>query len=488
MAVGLEKRASIMADDQVSLSFNNDVFTIVSGSDAGQQANYSGSVTVDYTTGSYSGLNFHVQGFGDKSGFGDSGGNYGGTLGVSGNNYAVTGGGFSLYWTSMTPSTARAVLVANGNDTYDTQANPTNAQSQPVSSTVDSSSSDAAVCFAQGTRVATAHGEVAVEQLAIGDLVVTASGTHRQVCWLGHRTIDCGRHPSPHEVMPVRVAAHAFAAGRPARDLVLSPGHAICVDAVGDVLIPAAALVNGTTIVQEQVESVTYWHVELEGGHNVVFAENLPCESYLDMDNRDFFAEAGVTALHAIPDGRAVTHADFCRPFHQDGPVVAFVRERLAARAPDLGWRLEQAPFADLHLIVDGQRVEPETSELAARFVVPAGAEEVWLMSDTSVPAEIGLAPDLRALGVCVGRLVVDDGFGSPRTILADDPLLCVGFHHLEDGPQRWTAGRARLAAELWQGCRGSFFLRVELTRPALPCWVAPVSDADEVAPFALAG
>lgn len=75
MAVGLEKRASIMADDQVSLSFNNDVFTIVSGSDAGQQANYSGSVTVDYTTGSYSGLNFHVQGFGDKSGFGDSGGN-----------------------------------------------------------------------------------------------------------------------------------------------------------------------------------------------------------------------------------------------------------------------------------------------------------------------------------------------------------------------------------------------------------------------------
>ena len=337
--------------------------------------------------------------------------------------------------------------------------------------------SDAPVCFVAGTLIQTARGNVAIEALAVGDLVVTSVGVERPTRWLGHRTVDCRRHPRPHEVMPIRVAAHAFGEGRPARELRVSPGHAICVDVVGEVLIPAAALVNGTTIVQEPVESVTYWHVELDGGHDVVFAETLPCESYLDMDNRGFFAETGVTALHALPDARAVTHAAFCRPFHGGGPVVAFVCERLAARSPDLGWRLEEAPFANLHLVVDGRRLEPETNELVARFTVPADAKEVWLVSETSVPAEIGLAPDLRALGVCVSRLVVDDGFGSPRTIAADDPWLCVGFHHLEDGPQRWTAGRARLPAELWHGCRGSFFLRVDLTRPALPRWVAPAAN-----------
>ena len=108
--------------------------------------------------------------------------------------------------------------------------------------------------------------------------------------------------------------------------------------------------------------------------------------------------------------------------------MVAIVRERLAARALSLGWILEQRPLANLHLVVDGRRFEAETSDLRARFLVPADAEEVWLVSDTSVPAEIGTAPDPRALGVCVGGLVIDDGFGAPRTILADDPTLCVGF------------------------------------------------------------
>ena len=328
------------------------------------------------------------------------------------------------------------------------------------------------VCYASGTLIRTSRGDVTVEDLRVGDLAVTASGAHRPVAWVGHRVINCRRHPRRHEVMPVRISAHAFSDNRPARDLCVSPGHAICVDLLGEVLIPASSLLNGTTIRQIDVETVTYHHIELDS-HDVILAENLPCESYLEMENRSFFVEAEATDLHSSPDARIVSHLDFCRPFHKDGPIVAFTRERLAARSPALGWMLQQAPLANLHLLVDGHRIEPETSDLSVRFVVPAGATEMWLMSETSVPAEVGPSSDLRSLGVCVGRLVVDDGFGSPRTILADDPCLCVGFHHIEDGPQRWTAGRARIPAQLWSGCRGSFFIRIDLTRPALPRWVA---------------
>ncbi len=340
---------------------------------------------------------------------------------------------------------------------------------------VNGTSGDAytVICFVSGTLIRTARGDAAVEDLSVGDLAVTAAGNARPIIWIGQRTIECARHPRANEVLPVRIAAHAFAENRPARDLVVSPGHSIAVDLLGEVLIPASSLINGTTIRQESVERVTYWHVELES-HDLLMSENLPSESYLDMGNRGFFPRPGeAMALHGVPDAAPATHAAFCRPFHEAGAVVDFVRDRLAARALQLGWVPVENPLADLHLIVDGRRVEADVQGLSARFLVPATAETVWLVSDTVVPAMAGGGADLRTLGVCVGRLVVDDGFGS-QVVMADDPRLSAGFHHLEEGPQRWTCGRARLPTSLWEGCRGSFFLRVELTRPALPRWVVP--------------
>ena len=81
--------------------------------------------------------------------------------------------------------------------------------------------SDAAApapCFCEGTRIRTQAGDVPVEALAVGDLVATASGALRPVVWLGRRTVDCRRHPRPHEVRPIRIAADAFGPSRPARD------------------------------------------------------------------------------------------------------------------------------------------------------------------------------------------------------------------------------------------------------------------------------
>ncbi len=100
------------------------------------------------------------------------------------------------------------------------------------------------VCFASGTRIRTARGEVAVEHLVVGDLAVTSSGAHRPIRWIGSRLTHPRRHPRPHKAMPVRVAAHAFAPNRPARDLLVSPGHSLCVNIVDEVLIPAMALIK----------------------------------------------------------------------------------------------------------------------------------------------------------------------------------------------------------------------------------------------------
>ncbi len=82
-------------------------------------------------------------------------------------------------------------------------------------------------CYLRGTRIATPAGERAVESLAAGDLVLTQSGEARPITWIGHRRIDCRRHRRPRDVFPVRVRAGAFGDRLPARDLRLSPDHAV---------------------------------------------------------------------------------------------------------------------------------------------------------------------------------------------------------------------------------------------------------------------
>jgi hypothetical protein len=140
-------------------------------------------------------------------------------------------------------------------------------------------------CYATGTRVLTGHGEVPIEQLRAGELVVCASGRLVPIRWLGRRRVHFHGHATPREVWPVRVRKDAFGPGAPSRDLVLSPDHAVHVDGM---LVPVRYLVNGGTVVQEQAATVEYWHLELPA-HDVVFAEGLTAESYLDTGNRDAF-------------------------------------------------------------------------------------------------------------------------------------------------------------------------------------------------------
>ncbi len=117
-------------------------------------------------------------------------------------------------------------------------------------------------------------------------------------------------------------------ANLPARDLFVSPGHAICVDACGEVLIAAGALVDGVTIEQIEVETVTYWHVELGAARRKSAAE-----SYLERGNHAFFSNADIVALAAMPEASPRTQADFCRPFLAPGALVDAVRARLTAFA-----------------------------------------------------------------------------------------------------------------------------------------------------------
>ncbi len=183
-------------------------------------------------------------------------------------------------------------------------------------------------CFARGTRIDADLGEVPVEALRVGQCVRSAFGGLVPVVWIGWRRVDCRRHPRPRDVWPIRVQAGAFGNGQPVRDLLLSPDHAVHVE---DVLIPVRHLVNGMSIRQEAVAEVTYFHVELPT-HDVIFADGLAVESYLDTGNRAAFANAGaVVAAH--PDfAQRIWEAEACAPQITHGPILARVAARLRAR------------------------------------------------------------------------------------------------------------------------------------------------------------
>ncbi|HEY1935604.1 MAG TPA: Hint domain-containing protein [Acetobacteraceae bacterium] len=197
----------------------------------------------------------------------------------------------------------------------------------------------APVCYVRGTRIATPVGDVAIEELRVGDSVLTAGSAAVPIKWIGRRRVDCRRHMQPEQVFPVRICANAFAQGVPKRDLLVSPQHAIYAEAV---LIPARCLINGRTVAQVESATVEYFHIELDS-HNLLLAEGLPAESYLDVGDRGRF-ENGDAPLVLHPDFSSLAwEGSGCAELKVAGEEVQAVRWHLARRADVLAGAVERA-------------------------------------------------------------------------------------------------------------------------------------------------
>ncbi|HZU89417.1 MAG TPA: Hint domain-containing protein [Stellaceae bacterium] len=310
----------------------------------------------------------------------------------------------------------------------------------------------AAPCYCAGTLILTEEGERPVENLAIGDRVVTRTGKARPIKWIGRRSFAPRFIGGNRALLPILVRAGALADGVPARDLWVSPGHALYFD---DRLVKAEALVNGVSIVQGETidNTIEYFHIELDS-HDILLAEGAPAESYIDCDNRGQFHNAAEFA-RLYPKAARPPGAYSC-PHLDEGEALYTLRRRLLARLDRFGWEL--SPDPDLHLLVDGRPLYPEGETHSFRLA--GRPREIRIRSRSAVPRAVGINHDTRRLGIKLRRITLKSA-SLTLTAAFDEPLLAEGFHEAEDA-HRWTDGDASLPNRLFDCFTASFAIEIE--------------------------
>ena len=139
-------------------------------------------------------------------------------------------------------------------------------------------------CFLKGTSIRTVIGDRKIEDLAVGDLLPTMFGGLRRIQWIGHYPFKKSDPSKPwaKETLPVRIARSALGPNVPSADLYVTALHSLLIDGV---LVPAEALVNGTTIIRYEPEGneLEFLHIKLET-HDVVYAQGALAETLLNVE------------------------------------------------------------------------------------------------------------------------------------------------------------------------------------------------------------
>jgi hypothetical protein len=183
-------------------------------------------------------------------------------------------------------------------------------------------------CFLPGTRIRATEGEINIEELRIGDNVLTASGETKPIKFIGRRKVSRERTGPWNGEGPVKISRFALDGKAPHSDLYVSPWHAIYID---NMLIPVKYLVNGVTIVADakpEALSLTYFHIELDT-HEAILAEGLAVESFL-RDNPHAFDNADeYVRLYGSPEEPLTPFAVYF-PYTGRQELASHIRSALA--------------------------------------------------------------------------------------------------------------------------------------------------------------
>lgn len=258
-----------------------------------------------------SGASGPTTGGGPETGVGGGGGGGGGYTGGRG---GLTDGGANGGYSYLDPS-ATGASMASGISTSDGNGKVAITE---------------VLCYLRGTRILTSTGEVPVEALQAGDMVVTRFGAMQKIKWIGRQSFTGAFLAKHRDRYPVRIAVGALGDNLPMSDLIVSPGHSML---LGETLVLAKNLVNGITITQSDLpDLVDYYGIELKS-HDCLLAEGVWSESFADgpgLRNQFHNITDFLSLFPGYVEPETVT---LCAPRPENGPELEVALLPVLARA-----------------------------------------------------------------------------------------------------------------------------------------------------------
>lgn len=135
------------------------------------------------------------------------------------------------------------------------------------------------VCFVEGTSIKTIRGDIPVEDLKTGDMVLTAAGSYEPIIWRDHTAITTAQQKAAPNLRPVRIKPGTMGNDEA---LFVSQQHCMVVHMNGKSrFMRAKHLAEYTTRahVVKAKKDVIYHHILLPE-HAVIYADGAACESF----------------------------------------------------------------------------------------------------------------------------------------------------------------------------------------------------------------
>ncbi|MGJ8547263.1 MAG: Hint domain-containing protein [Sulfitobacter sp.] len=141
-------------------------------------------------------------------------------------------------------------------------------------------------CFTPGTQLLTVRGPVLVENVKVGDRILTRDNGMQPVIWVGRRVLSVQELVENAALRPIRIARGSLGNDLPSRDMLVSPQHRFLARGPDlslqfyeqEMLVPAKAL-RDFEGVSTATKPVTYIHLLFER-HELVLSDEVWTESF----------------------------------------------------------------------------------------------------------------------------------------------------------------------------------------------------------------
>lgn len=142
-------------------------------------------------------------------------------------------------------------------------------------------------CLTPGILITTERGDIAVEDLRLGDKVLTRDNGYQEIRWIGARSLS-GRFllDNPH-LRPVRISQDAFGEAMPINEATLSPNARLPVveeaagllKKTGEAMVPVKHMINQSSVQQVDSIGITYILIMFDR-HEVIAASGFWFECF----------------------------------------------------------------------------------------------------------------------------------------------------------------------------------------------------------------